>query len=76
MSRSIQRFRFSGGGLIIGQVTVDDEQVGSGGDGVGDEPFEAVGGIAKVSVFVQVEIAGVANLERHEKLLFGGGIVT
>src|SRR5947199_8615599 len=56
---------FSDGGLIGGQVAVDDQQVGSGGNGIGDEPFEAEGGIAKVSVFVQVEIAGVADLERH-----------
>src|SRR5213080_1840185 len=56
---------FSDGGLIGGQVAVDDEQVGSGGNGIGDEPFEAAGGIAKVAVFVEVGVAGVTDLERH-----------
>src|SRR5439155_24630421 len=56
---------FPDGGLVGGQVAVDDEQVGSGGNGIGDEPFEAAGGIAKVAVFVQMNIAAVSDSERH-----------
>src|SRR3989475_12831031 len=59
---------FPDGGLVGGQVAVDDEQVGSGANGIGDEPFEAAGGIAKVAVFVEVGVASVTNPERHGKL--------
>src|SRR5207302_1195895 len=40
-------------------------QVGPGAEGIGDQPFEASGTVAKVAVFVQVEIAGVADFQRH-----------
>jgi hypothetical protein len=48
-------------GLVGGQVAVDHKEVNARLDGICDKPFQALGGIGEVVVFIEVKIASVGE---------------
>ena len=48
-------------GKGAGKVAVDHNEVNAGTDGICDKPFQALGGVGEVAVFIQVEITGVTE---------------
>jgi hypothetical protein len=48
-------------GLVGCEVTVDQKEVNVRPDGICDKPFQALGGVGEVAVFIEVEITRVAE---------------
>jgi hypothetical protein len=48
-------------GLVGRQVAVDHKEVNARADGVCDKPFQALGGVGEVAVFIEVEITSVTE---------------
>jgi hypothetical protein len=48
-------------GLVGCEVTVDHKEVNACLDGICTKPFQALGGVSEVAVFIEVEITGVSE---------------
>jgi hypothetical protein len=48
-------------GLVRGEVAVDYKEVGARADGICDKPFQTLGGVGEVAVFIEVKITGVTE---------------
>jgi len=48
-------------GLVRREVTVDYKEVDARLDGIGDKPFQALGGVGEIAVFIHVKITGVGK---------------
>jgi hypothetical protein len=47
--------------LVRREVTVDHSEVNARPDGICDKPFQALGGVGEVAVFIEMEITGVTK---------------
>jgi hypothetical protein len=48
-------------GLVGREVAIDHKKVDTRLDGICDKPFQALGGVGKVVVFIEVKITGVSE---------------
>jgi hypothetical protein len=48
-------------GLVGCEVAVDHKEVNARMDGIGDKAVQAVGGVTKVAVFIEMKIASVTE---------------
>jgi hypothetical protein len=48
-------------GLAGCEVAVDHKEVNARPDGICDKPFQALGGVSKVAVFIEMKITGVGE---------------
>ena len=52
-------------GLVGREVAVDYKEVNARLDGIYDKPFQTLGDVGEVPVFIQVEIASVGHSQKH-----------
>jgi len=60
-SVSTQKLRSFNCGLVSCEVAVDHKEVNARQDGICNKPFQAVGGVGEVAVFIEVKITGVTE---------------
>jgi hypothetical protein len=48
-------------GLVGREVAVYHKEVNARLDGISDKPFQALGGVGEVAVFIEVKITGVSE---------------